>query len=182
MHPLEKPADIPDDLRKAVVDVLSLGPSAWKTVMGARLQMWAGEKETLAASERDLHENLASVFPSAEKVVKGKQLRLFKRMLAHLRYQDMKVADLMVSGFPVVGLLDEVLLFEKKPAEEATIGADPAWLTHMAKTLRASLIDQVKNAVVDDTHRRLYDKRIEHKIQNPRLPDNGPMGLSQSWK
>ena len=158
VHPLEKPADIPDDLRKAVVDVLSLGPSAWKTVMGALLQTWAGEKETLAASERDLHENLASVFPSVEKVVKGKQLRLFKRMLAHLRYQDMKVADLMVSGFPVVGLLDEVLLFEKKPAEEATIGADPAWLTHMAKTLRALLVDQVKNAVVDDTHRRLYDK------------------------
>ena len=44
VHPLEKPADIPDDLRKAVVDVLSLGPSAWKTVMGARLRTWAGEK------------------------------------------------------------------------------------------------------------------------------------------
>ena len=35
----------------------------------------------------------------------------------------------------------------------------------MAKTLRASLIDQVKNAVVDDTYRRLYDKT--NGAQNP---------------
>ena len=33
----------------------------------------------------------------------------------------------MAMGSPVVGTLDDVALFDKKPINEATQGTDPAW-------------------------------------------------------
>ena len=58
-------------------------------------------------------------------MVRSKSLRLFKKASLDIGYEDLQVNHFMVTGFPVVGQLDEVPAFERKPPGEEVIGADP---------------------------------------------------------
>ena len=67
---------------------------------------WA---RTNSMKEANLHSALNE---RVEEMLKSTNLLTFKRMLTSSGYTDSKVADLMYQGFPIVGALDGVDIFD----------------------------------------------------------------------
>ena len=65
-----------------------------------------------------------------------KKIFLMLRTLKRMGYPDADVAHKCLSGFPLVGDLDQTGVFETRPQEELIVGADPSWLARNAKRSR----------------------------------------------
>ena len=63
-----------DDIKKAMVEMLMLGPEAWVQVMKSRLDEWRDKAKTLQKQEQHLHGMIAKTMLSVNKVTKGKKL------------------------------------------------------------------------------------------------------------
>ena len=68
----------------------------------------------------------------------------------------MDVVNRILTGFPLVGTMPEVSVFEQRPAHQAVIGADPVWLARTAEAARTDLKNQVANTISDDVLRSIY--------------------------
>lgn len=77
-------------------------------------------------------------------------------MLEHLEYEDVKVADLMAHGFPIVGDLDKTGIFEPRPPHEVDQGAGPEWLWRSAREARQTLRRSMERQEIDKITRDLY--------------------------
>ena len=86
-----------------------------------------------------------------------KQLVLTTKLLREINYPDLNVAFREATGFPLVGDMEQVEVFEGRPYNEVVKGADPTWLARTARVARANLIEKVKQTPVDDTLRAIYD-------------------------
>ncbi len=83
-RPLEKEADVPDSLKRAIVRMLSLGKSCLKD-MESRLRQWTKRAEALQEEEEEATVHRA-LDPAVEGIVKDKKIILFKEMLRFIGY------------------------------------------------------------------------------------------------
>lgn len=77
-------------------------------------------------------------------------------MLNELRYVDAKVADSMVTGFPLVGELEPSGVYPLKHPEERVAGASVEWFWASAKEARENQKHRWKGAPVDNILGELY--------------------------
>ena len=61
-----------------------------------------------------------------------------------------------MAGFRIVGDIESVEVFERRPEEEVVEGADKLWLARMARNARKNSIEQVKATPVDDILKSLW--------------------------
>ena len=87
----------------------------------------------------------------------SKQTLLTSELLRNIQYGDMDVIHRMLTGFPLVGTMLEVSVFEQRPLHEVVTGADPVWLARTAEAARADLVNQVANTISDDVLRSIYE-------------------------
>ncbi len=159
-HPLEMPASAPDDLKRTVYDMLVMGPKDWAARADEKLNGWEKFAKADEPLEKALHEAIRRrkggerIFPT----VASKNIRLFKKILSDLGYQDWVIADLLRDGFPLVGKLDESGVFPRREAREIMHGADPKWLEQTAAEARAMLHESLQNRAMDDTMLEVYAK------------------------
>ena len=143
--------------KKAVAQSLVLGPRAWADVMKAELNNGKMSGRT-SKSWRTKSKHISPSTCLAITKLRSKRLMIFKQMLKHIQYPDLKVADLMMQGFPLVGALDEVDVFEKKFPEDEIVGADPEWLYRTGKMSREALCEHIRSANVDEIARSIYSQ------------------------
>ena len=91
---------LPAHIYSAIRDAALLGPKGLVRKRDSAVKRYEDLAETLAPRERDLHRTLN---PEVEAVVADKRILLFKRMLADISYDDMGVADLLVTGVRITG-------------------------------------------------------------------------------
>jgi hypothetical protein len=77
-----------------------------KNLLQARLLAKQCEQQ-----EKQLHENLP---PSLQKVLRGKQLLVWKKLLERYEYDDMQVYDFMASGVKLTGMHDTPACYPEK--------------------------------------------------------------------
>ena len=110
--------------------------------------------------EADLHDQLHKVTPQVAQVVKTKNLVAFKRMLQHIEYPDVRAAELMVEGFPLIGSMDKTGVFEERPLNSVVQGADSSWLYLSAKQSRRDLITEIQAQEMTPVLREVYKKTV----------------------
>ena len=83
--------------------------------------------EELSPQERKAKQQIDQ---AVRKANHRKQTILTSELLKTIRYGDLDVAHRLLTGFPLVGTMEEISLFEQRPPQEVVAGAD------MACTLR----------------------------------------------
>ena len=100
VHPIDSHLPIPDPLLEAVFEVLCKGPQhiAEKRVEQCRriIQLTSD----LRKDEEQLHSNM---HPDIAKVLKGKRILLWRKLLEEAGYEDLEVVDETIEGFSLVG-------------------------------------------------------------------------------
>ena len=112
---------------------------------------------TLAQKESELKSQMQK---HVRQIVKSKPILLYKQMLRAINYPDIKAADLMSQGFPIVGDMDITGVFETRNEADVIQGADPIWLMKQARLARKSIIQQIEGTPCDHILQGLYSKTV----------------------
>ena len=129
-HPFDWEVLLPPKIAKAIAAIAAFGPSGIARLRIDRLAFWKKRAAELEPAEKQLHLKLE---PQVEAVVKDKKILLFEEMLASIHYDDMSVADLLITGIEVVGNLKSIGIWRASDDKLAKIsqqalmlGADAA--------------------------------------------------------
>ena len=76
--------------------------------------MEKSKTKDLGKEEKKIHEKLN---PSVERVVRRKKILLFKEMLSDINYDDVAVADLLMTGVDLVGKLERIGIWRPEVKE-----------------------------------------------------------------
>ena len=110
-HPFALQAPLPTQLLETIHFVASHSPRHVVETRTAEVKRWISLSKELEQQERELHERL---HPQVGKVLQGKRLLLFKRLLEESGYEDKNLFEDMIAGFPVVGIAAPTGVFEKR--------------------------------------------------------------------
>ena len=115
-HPFDQPVKLPPSLVQALGRMAELGPHDLGLHRQNSIEWYQWKEEELATKEKHLHSMLDK---GVETVVESKKILLFKTMLEDIKYDDMEVVNLLVSGVKVVGTLERVGIWrpDDKPAK-----------------------------------------------------------------
>ena len=160
-HPIQGEAVLPDHTKIAIANMLSDGTDKIQARLAESMSKWLEVNKSLHKAELDLHKQLGKTVPHVAHVVAQKNILVFKKMLQSMGYPDTRVAELLVEGFPLVGTLDRTGVFEDRPSDKVTQGADVRWLYQSAKVIREDLREQVMKEEVTDISREVYKKTAE---------------------
>ena len=84
----------------------------------------------MAATEREIKEKIPE---SVRKVNHKKQILLMTQLLKEIEYPDDDVAFRCYTGFPLVGEMPKIPVFEQRPEEDVIEGADKVWLARIGE-------------------------------------------------
>ena len=74
-----------------------------------------------------------------------------------MKYPDVEVAFKCLTGFPLIGELDETGVFPTRNLEELNVGAGPICLARMAKQARKALVDRFNCDETDTLTEEIYE-------------------------
>ena len=117
-HPFNARVKLPPQQAKALYEAATLGPSALARKRTSTLEWYRGLAEELAPAEARLH---AELHAEVETVVADKRILLFKAMLKDINYDDLEVADLLVTGVKLIGELPALPFWQSDPSKLAKI-------------------------------------------------------------
>ena len=140
-HPFDKQFVIPDILRLNIFNLLTKGISFVADVRTKSAKLINKLSQELRCEEARYH---ASLPHHAQKVLKGKNVLLFKKLLEDNGFEDISAVDMM-AGVKLVGMPDKFPLFESKFVP-ATTTSD--YLLASSKWLRKKI--QARDVHADD--------------------------------
>ena len=130
-HPFQMQAPLPDPLLKVIFQLVTCGPEAVCKSRLEKLLYWNRVAKDLETDEVKLHESL---HPDVSKVLSGKRLLLFKRMLEESGYVDTELFSDVCSGFEVTGMAKNSHAFVKDvrlpPLTESELLSSARWTRH----------------------------------------------------
>ena len=105
IHPYDRPVKVPPQVAKAICKLAAQGPQMVQDRRLEVLEYYTSRRDHLKDEETALHSKLEA---GVQKVIESKNVLLFKEMLRDIHYDDIAVADLLVTGVKIVGTLDRV--------------------------------------------------------------------------
>jgi len=123
-HPFDRRTKVPTKIAEAIWKVATQGPVVTAEKRKMTIEMYAGIKKQLERREAELHSKLHA---DVQKVVEGKAILLFKRMLEDAGYDDLDVANLLVTGVKLIGDLPELPFWKPEPEKMARITPQMLW-------------------------------------------------------
>ncbi len=159
-HPMDQEPVVPDRTKRAVFDILTKGKERWCQEKREGLQRIQQRRDALDDREQEIKQKLPE---GTRKVNHKKKILLMTEMLKQIQYPDDDVAFRCCTGFPLVGTMKEVPVFEQRPETEVVQGAHTSWLGRIAKNARKTLIDKVKATPVDEILRAVYKTTTDPK-------------------
>ena len=100
VHPIDSHLPIPDPLLEAVFEVLCKGPQYIADKRVEQCRRIIKMTSDLRKEEEQLHTNM---HPDIAKVLKGKRILLWRKLLEEAGYEDLEVVDETIEGFSLVG-------------------------------------------------------------------------------
>ena len=113
-HPFDNKTQVPPAVAKAMVDIARLGPSRLEQKRKRVMEYWTKVKEDLAPEEKLLKDRLD---PEVREIVGQKSILLFRAMLEHIAYDDVEVANLLVTGVKLIGELERTGIWPPDPTK-----------------------------------------------------------------
>jgi len=177
-HPVDETPRLDPEICNVIYTIATKGPSHVERLRKEAISKYSALRDSLAERERALH---SSLHPDVEKVVKDKNILLFKRMLVDIGYDDVAVADLLVTGVKLVGELERLPMWEADHTKNAVLtleallsgarqaqrkviesGADTSWSKEDAAVAQAT-IDEKESGLLEGP----YEAAELEKILGP---------------
>ena len=98
-----------------------------------------------------------SILTSVKNVTRNKRTMGMEELLNNINYPDQNLCHRCRTGFNIIGGTDETGVFDTKPLDQQTIGADPRRLPKLAKEHRAILRETIEDQQVDNLLKDLYE-------------------------
>ena len=153
-HPMnEDPCKlVGDDVLLTMFELLTSSPEQIRQRRRRALEALRAEAAELQSREEDLH---AAMEPGVRRVMEGKKIFLFGRILARLGYQDKGLVHDLAAGFPVVGDLQETGEFPTRH-RQASVGKEvlfrtAKWAQHACSSVKANMSDDMIQEVWNKT-------------------------------
>ena len=156
-HPMDTTQHLDEVIQNAVDHVLKTEPKALELERKILLLKLKIRAKQLQPQEQELH---ASLPPSVEKVVKGKNLLLWKELLELHGYDDCGVYDFLCKGVPLVGSHDEPSCYPSKIVPATLTETD---LRDTAVWRRKALI-QKRRENLDKDHAKHLETTADEEI------------------
>ena len=131
-HPSEDEANLPDRAKLAIFNILTNSVEDWKAEKKGKLEY--ARKRAIDLEKRETEANNMTS-PVIRRVNHEKQTILTSELFRGINYGDLDVCHRLLTGFPPVGTMKEVSVFQQRPTEEIRVGADPVWLVEPRKHL-----------------------------------------------
>ena len=117
-HPFDQKVRLPTAQARVVYEAATIGPSAVRRRRKEVLEHYEKIAAQLAPDEKKLHQKLN---PKVERIVSEKKILLFKRMLKDIEFDDVEVADLLVTGVKLIGELEPKEFWTQDPSKMAKL-------------------------------------------------------------
>ena len=101
VHPADRPVLLHDELADVLHELLTKGPAEVARRRVHAMRRIAAREQELQVDEARLH---ASLHPAVARILKGKRLLLFKRLLGEEGYADTHLFEDLTSGFALTGM------------------------------------------------------------------------------
>ena len=156
-HPIDYAFPLPDQLLRAVANVVNDGPKLTDLKRKLMVKKIARRVVELRDKEQQLHQQLD---PEVEVVLRGKNLLIWKELMEQTSFADECIFDEMKSGFKLCGQANVSGAFPlgHQPAQQSVDE-----LRKQAKWLRASVIGKCKPFDGGDLDQVTWDKTIKER-------------------
>ena len=104
-HPFDKRLPLPCDVGSAIFKILTEGPTQIQQQRLDSIKRYTALATELEGAEGKLHRSLSK---GVAKVINGKRILLFKRMLEDIAYDDMGVVEVLTVGVRITGTLPAI--------------------------------------------------------------------------
>ncbi len=116
-HPMDEEPVLPDRTKLAIFDILTMGRQRWAESKVQALASIQKRADALASREADIKNELPE---AVRKVNHKKNILLMTELLDQMKYADKDVAFRCYTGFPIVGKLAKVPVFEQRPQRRSS--------------------------------------------------------------
>jgi hypothetical protein len=123
-HPLDEIIKVPPAVACALLAQASLGPLNLVHERDQTIRWMQCRRQELAEEELKLKSKL---HPEVRSVVEQKQILLFKELLIGMGYDDIGVADLLITGVKLVGTVDRVGIWVPDESRIAKSTVESLW-------------------------------------------------------
>ena len=156
-HPYDSLVTVPDQLKTALYNILSLGPVGITKKRTQAVQELNASIKRFELEERVLHSRLD---PHCKKIMASQKFLLFKHLLEQTDYGDKTLVDDIMRGFDLVGctLKSTVLPSRFLPA---TIS--PGELLNRSKWATPLLLAQCKSCGEESLDKEVYRQTLEQR-------------------
>ncbi len=151
-HPLDNPVAVPPQVAKTLVYLAEAGPdkiNSDRQETIKRIERWIKDLQT---EEDRLHQSL---HPDTRRVVEGKRILAFKRLLESINYDDVEVYKLLITGIRLVGTLARVGIWRPDFSKRAKQPVESVW--HEARKSQKKVLQHVADA---DTEHALWEETM----------------------
>ena len=104
-HPFDEEVKVPQRIAQAIYNIAKLGPKGVAVKRRQTLKYYSDLMKSSAMEEAEVHKTLHK---DVEKIVKGKNILLFERMLRDVWYDDMAVSEILSTGVRLIWELEEI--------------------------------------------------------------------------
>ena len=154
-HPYRQFDGVTDDIKKALFNILILGPVGLGKHREKALTHIKCKILELEPEEKLLHEGLP---PHLKKLLSLKKILAFKSLLRETGFADWKIVDEIMEGFDVVGKANSSGLLPKRLVP-ATITSNQ--LKVSSKLTRMNILNPKRRAFGEDLDRTVYDMTLQ---------------------
>ena len=137
-----------------------MGRREWVEAKTKALADIKARADKLSSEEEDIKRELKKYVRKANH---KKKILLTTELLERMHYPDTGVAFRCYTGFPLVGEMSKVPVFEQRPEEQVLVGADEVWLGRIAREARKTLVAKVAATPADDILRQLWKITTDEK-------------------
>ena len=110
-HPSGAEPAIPDRTKRAILEILTSRSEEWKNKQRHKLSRIRQYAKDLAPREASAKRQIS---PAVYKVKRHKETILTAELVKRIHYGDLDVAHRLLTGFPRIGTMQEIPLFERR--------------------------------------------------------------------
>ena len=153
-HPRDIIANVPNEVKRVVHEILSGEFADRFEVRASFLKKWLKRSLELKTDEKLLHQNMP---PYLQKLLSGKRLLLWKEMLTDLGYPDAAIVDDVIRGFALTGWSPKTGVFQPDVRRP---NLSVQQLISMSPGLNAAVIKSLENSAPSEYDQLVWDETM----------------------
>ena len=165
-HPRDIIANVPEEVKQVVHEILSGDFKRRFAVRASFLKKWLKRSLELKTDAMNLHQNMP---PYLRKLLSGKRLLLWKEILNDLGYPDAAIVDDVIRGFALTGWSPKTGVFQPDVRRP---NLSIQQLINMSPGLNAAVIESLNNSAPSEHDQLVWEETMSEVERGWLLPSD----------